>query len=73
MSLTAADDGNSNIKVCGYQYGSEGNVDGKLGHMGTKLVDLWQHDWKPANPAQSQTCRFSAAQEIKFPLFMAQG
>lgn len=38
MSLTAADDGNSNIKVCGYQYGSEGNVDGKLGHMGTKSL-----------------------------------
>lgn len=38
MSLTAADDGNSNIKVCGYQCGSEGNVNGKLGHMGSESL-----------------------------------
>lgn len=37
MALTAAD-GNSDIKVCGYQCGSEGNVNGKLGHMGTESL-----------------------------------
>lgn len=40
MCLTAADGGGSHIKICGYQYGSEGNVHGKGGGTGTRSLLL---------------------------------
>lgn len=32
------------------------------------VVDLWQHSWEPAIPAQCRTCWFSAALKKQVPL-----